>query len=792
LNVPGTSSSTTARHSLEPADPSSRSADHENSLNPGMFKRIAKDQIEIWTFPRRMTWADADILVPFGMTAGALLATDSDYSRGLSNSPSRLNNSVKFSNYGVGAMAGIGAGLYVVGHFTHDDHKKETAILSGEAALNSYIVTTGLKYAFGRLRPLDQPQYSGQFWSGGSSMPSEHAAAAWSIASVIAHEYPGPLTSVLVYSLASAISMARVTGKQHFNSDVFIGSAIGWYVGKQAYRAHHDPEVGGTEWQSYGEFTNSGPNVRTTSLGTTFVPLNSWIYPALKRLIALGYIQSEFMGMQPWSRQECAGMVDEAGDRISASTNVSAEVDGLYSSLHREFAKDSERIGGGRPDEMSARVESLYSSVTGINGPPLNDSYHFGQTIVDNFGRPYAEGFNAIAGGSGWVTQGRFSIYASGEYQYAPSSSPYPAAVNNAIAAMDDNPVQSGAFPSTSQFHLMDTYVASNQSNWIFSFGKQSLWWSPNYSNAFLLSDNAAPMYMFRISRQAPFEIPGLSRVLGPMKIEFFVGKLSGNQFPARPFLHGEKFSFKPSPNLEFGFTRTGEMAGVGRPTTPKAIWLSYTTLTSSVDFGAINPGKRTSGFDVNYRIPYLRDWLTIYADSLATDNTSPFADLSRAAFSPGIYLTRFPKLHKLDLRLEAAYTDTPKVTTRPAVAAAFGHFIYYDSFYHDLYMNEGNIIGSWVGREGHGYQAWSTYHASARNWIQFGYRHADVASDFIPGGGNINDASVNANWWIRNDLNVSALLQYEKWNYPLLSPTPQTNWTSSVQVQFYPLSWRK
>ena len=153
-------------------------------------------------------------------------------------------------------MAGIGGGLYVMGHFTHDDHKKETAILAGEAALNSYLVTTGLKYTFGRLRPLDQPQYSGQFWSGGSSMPSEHSAAAWAIASVIAHEYPGPLTTLLVYSLASAISMARVTGKQHFNSDVFIGSAIGWYAGKQAYRAHHDPEVGGTEWQSYGEFTN--------------------------------------------------------------------------------------------------------------------------------------------------------------------------------------------------------------------------------------------------------------------------------------------------------------------------------------------------------------------------------------------------------------------------------------------------------------------------------------------------------------------------------------------------------
>ena len=502
------------------------------------------------------------------------------------------------------------------------------------------------------------------------AMPSEHAAAAWSIASVIAHEYPGPMTSIFVYGLASAMSMARVTGKQHFNSDVFIGSAIGWYVGrKQAYRAHHDPELGGSEWESYSESKDGGPNGKTTSLGTTFVPLNSWIYPALKRLIALGYIQSQFIDMQPWSRLECAKMVEEAGERISTATNTTAEVEGLYSSLFREFVTDSERLGGGRPDQISARVESLYTSVTGISGTPLNDSYHFGQTIVDNFGRPYAEGFNAFAGASGWVTQGRFSLYVSGEYQYAPSSPAYPEAVNNAIAAVDRNPIQSGAIPSTNQFHLMDAYVASNQSNWIFSFGKQSLWWSPDYSNALLLSNNAAPMYMFRISREAPFEIPGLSRVLGPMKLEFFIGKLSGNQFPARPVLHGEKFSFKPSPNLELGFTRTGEMAGVGRPTTPTSIWLSYTSLASSVSYGAINPGKRTSGFDFSYRIPYVRDWLTIYADSLATDNVSPFADLARAAFSPGIYLTHFPKLTKLDLRLEASYTDTPKGTAKSRAA---------------------------------------------------------------------------------------------------------------------------
>ena len=767
--------------------PSGSSAQDAKSLG----KRFVLDQVQLWTFPAHLTWADADLVVPIGATTGILLATDTDVSRSLSNSPSRLKNSTTFSNVGVGTLIGVGGGLYAWGKFTHDDHKKETGFLAGEAAINAYLVTTALKYSFGRTRPLQAPLYQGDFFHGGVSMPSEHASASWAIASVIAHEYPGTLTGILVYGLAGAVSMSRVTAKQHFPSDVFIGSLIGWYAGKQAYRAHHDPELGGSEWLSYGEF-KKGSSDRSSSLGTTYVPLNSWIYPAMKRLIALGYIQSEFMDMQPWSRLECARMVQEAGERIADTTDVSAEVDGIYTSLVKEFAIDSERIGGGSSTDTTARVEEAYTRIMGIDGPTLHDSNHFGQTIIDDFGRPFGEGVNAIAGGSGWATQGRFALYGSGEYEYAPSSPTYSAAVNNAIAVMDRNSVQAGTFPATSQFRLLDTYVSSTQANWILSFGKQNLWWSPDYSNAFIISNNAAPLYMFRISRAAPFEIPYISKILGPMKLEFFIGKLSGNEFPPRPVLHGEKFSFKPVPNLEFGFSRTAEMAGVGRPVTPHSVFLSYFSLTNSTNYGAINPGKRTSSFDMNYRIPGLRDWLSVYADSLATDNITPFADLRRGAFAPGLYLTRIPKLEKFDLRVEAAYTDTPKVWSPPQVPlAAYGQFNYFDSFYLDLYTNEGFITGSPVGREGHSYQAWSTYHAGPRNWVQFAYRHTSVAPDFIPGGGNANDASISVNWWVHGSLNITGLLQYEKWNYPLLAPTPQTNWTSSVGLNFYPQSWK-
>jgi hypothetical protein len=95
------------------------------------------------------------------------------------------------------------------------------------------------------------------------------------------------------------------------------------------------------------------------------------------------------------------------------------------------------------------------------------------------------------------------------------------------------------------------------------------------------------------------------------------------------------------------------------------------------------------------------------------------------------------------------------------------------------------------MGREGKGIRAISTYWLSPRDNIQFAYREAKVAKDFIPSGETINDGSVAANWWVRDVVSFSASVQYEKWLAPVLAAAPQTNWTSSVEVSFWPRNWR-
>jgi hypothetical protein len=770
-----------ASSSALPADPEARTADESASLGLHLLKNLEEDQKAVWTSPAHLDLVDAEWLVPLGAAAGGLLATDTEYSKHLSNSPARLKDSLNFSNYGIGAMAGVGGGFYLWGQMTHDEHKIETGILAGEAAIDSYGVAEIFKYALGRERPLAD-DYRGNFWHGGDSMPSEHAAAAWSIASVIAHEYPGPLTSILAYGMAGAVSASRISAKQHFPSDVLIGSAIGWFVGQHVYRAHHDPELGGGAWESYAESQDDAPEGKRSPAGSPYVELDSWIYPALERMAALGYVHAEYLGMRPWTRIECAHLVEEAAEKLESAESSRGDIQEAYAALEKEFRPDLEALERG--NNWSARVESLYSRSLGIDGQPLHDGYHFGETIVDDYGRPYAEGFNSINGFSGWGTEGRFTVYVRGEFEQAGSSPTYPEDVRNAIAFLDVNPVQPGTFPAQSQFELLDTYVSAPLDNWDLSFGKQSLWWGPNDGSAFLFSDNAAPIYMFRASRISPIVLPWFFRWLGPMKIDAFYGKLSGNAFPPRPLIHGEKISFKPTRDLELGFTRTAEMGGAGRALTLGAVWHSYLGVdrSSALQPNNENPGKRTGGLDASWRPPYISNWLTLNLDMIADDDPSPLANPPRSGYDMGFYMPRVPKVPKLDLRFEAINTDL----------SVRGHFIYFDSFYHDLYTNKGNLIGSWVGREGMGFLAQSTYWLGARNSVELGYRHMKVDGDFIPGGGTLNDVSARVSYWLGEEWNISSFVQWEKWNFPLLAATAQTNWTASLEIGFWPRSWRR
>jgi len=536
---------------------------------------------------------------------------------------------------------------------------------------------------------------------------------------------------------------------------------------------------------------NASPS-ETWTAGSPYVPVDWWVYPAMERLYALGYVDTAYLGLRPWTRMSIAHMLERSAGRIEAATGDD-EARQIYLALVREFQPDVERaVSEPRP---YAEPESVYTLLRGISGIPLRDSYHLGQSIVDDYGRPYEAGFNNSTGFSAFAEAGRFSLYWRGEFQHAPPAAGYSPALAAYLSNNIDeipfaqNPHQDtipeGPIPQSDGMRVMEANLSFLMLGHEISFGKDDHWLGPDRGASMQWGDNAENIYDFEIDRVEPLHIPGLSRLTGPFRYDFFVGSLKGHTYYNDPWVHAEKISFKPTRNLEFGFSRMVIWGGKGHePITLHTFlrsFFSLTNVTGAVKYSADDPGYRLGTFDFSYRLPYLRKWVTLYTDSLVHDDVSPVSAPRRAGVHPGLYLARFPRFEDLSLRVEGASTDTESASLQS------GQFLYWEQVQRQGPTNKGFLVGDWTGRQGKGGQAWLTYHLSPDEDVELEYRRAKAASGFIPGGTTQNDFAVQIRKRVLKDFEVFGRVQYEGWKAPIYLPGAQNDTSATVRVTWFP-----
>lgn len=228
--------------------PPTQQAKPSPSLERRFLKNILRDQRAIWTSPFDAGRGDAKWLVPFGFSTIALLATDHRSASELAENGDNLSR-LRISRYisrggSFYTTGGITAAFYLIGRASGNARAREAGLLGAESLIDSGIVAQALKLATQRTRPREDDA-SGEFFNGGNSFPSGHATSAWSLATVVAYEYGQhhPLVRFGAYGLATAVSLSRYTGRNHFLSDVLVGSAIGYGIGRYVYRTHHDTSL---------------------------------------------------------------------------------------------------------------------------------------------------------------------------------------------------------------------------------------------------------------------------------------------------------------------------------------------------------------------------------------------------------------------------------------------------------------------------------------------------------------------------------------------------------------------
>ena len=393
--------------------------------------------------------------------------------------------------------------------------------------------------------------------------------------------------------------------------------------------------------------------------GSVYVPLDNWVYPALDRLHALGYVDTAYLGLRPWTRTSIAHMLELSADRIETDRK-NDEARSIFTALVREFGSDIDRSNSGDAARR-AQLESAYTQFRGIGGTPLHDSFHLGQSIVDDYGRPYENGFNNSSGFSARASAGRFSLYFRGETQYAPSAAGYSPALAaqllNQIDSIADSgnsvfaTIPEGPIAATGKLRVMEAALSYHLLGHEISFDKNDHWLGPDKGASMLWGNNAENIYEFQINRIEPLRVPGLSSIIGPLRYDFFVGGLHGHTLipnpaaatdptqatstpdepnvinPGNPWVHMEKIGFKPTRDLEFGFSRLVVWGGEGHaPITIHTFlhsFFSFQNVAGNQKPGRTKKRKRRSWISPRHlrfrlrRLPYLSHWITLYTDSL-------------------------------------------------------------------------------------------------------------------------------------------------------------------------------
>ena len=298
---------------------------------------------------------------------------------------------------------------------------------------------------------------------------------------------------------------------------------------------------------------------------------------------------------------------------------------------------------------------------------------------------------------------------------------------------------------------------------------------------------------MLRVNRVTPAYLPGFLRAVGPIHLDLFMARQGGVHYvrlgtnfvpygtankalTPPPYLWGVHLTVKPTEHLELGIAHTVLFAGYGRPFTFGTFFHTFSVLGNGQP---VDPGKRVTEVNLRYHIPFYRRAIQVYAEGMAWDDPIEGKFISRFAWDPGVYISELPKLHHFDARFEGVYTNLPK--------DYYVGYFYSNPHYAQGYTNYGQILGSWVGRQGVGGQASTTRWFSPQTRATFFFRKM-VATEALLQGGSNSDVGVSGSMRVRPQIEVNGLAQYESWKFPLLGNTSRSNFTASFEIRFYPV----
>lgn len=450
------------------------------------------------------------------------------------------------------------------------------------------------------------------------------------------------------------------------------------------------------------------------------IPVSDRVYDQLDKLIGHGLIKNVIMGQRPWSRMEMGRMVKEARDNLK---QICKEEDrdinclekgnlgfAILKNLEGEFA---EEIGFLDNKKYSKPVSfhplsNLQVSYTFLDSPsriiPFDNNVGKIQAVLNPLvqnkeGRHYVDGSNFALESQHWFRLTKFFSF-------------------NAIPRFE------GLFPdqgaNDANIIAQNFYGKFTFHKLELEFGRDSLVWGQGKHGGIILSDNARPLDMLKLSNDRLVHIP----VLGNFKGTLYVANLGPEQEFKKSFFSGLKLSFEPAKWLELGFSRALIIGGQDAPQPSagdvfKEFFFSRGGFLSSSGIQDQNFSNSIYGWEFRFRIPPWHN--TAFYFEMFSDDSFFSRYRTNWAYYTGFYVPRIDFNGKFDFRFE--FKNFPAL------------FYRHGTFLSGWTLNQ-QILGDPLGPDSRSFMAEIFYTVNIKHRLGLKFEHASRDSDIwiVPG----------------------------------------------------------
>ncbi len=434
---------------------------------------------------------------------------------------------------------------------------------------------------------------------------------------------------------------------------------------------------------------------------STNVPLGHWSYDAVEKLVNYHLIDGAMLTTKPLSRLEMARHVAEARDSLAQMDDAPEVLTAIVERLTREYQGELIQLGA---------LAGVYDGATSLK--PIEDPYarylYASQTpeLENRRGDLFQKGSNFRAGfASRGTLFDTFAFYLHPEYAGAPEDG--------------------------SEVRLVEGYGKVGIGPFELEAGRDSLWWGPGRHGSILMSNNARPFDMLKITNPEPILLPWIFRAVGPVRVEWFLAQLEADRDFPHALLSGVRVNIKPHPGVEMGASRVVIFGGHGQPGLD---FFDYFKPFGAFSEEAAN--NQLAGFDGSILIPLPQNRLLrsvkLYAD---------FAGEDEAGFVPtkwgevlGVQFNDLFKTGRTDLRIE--YADD--------IVPGYPNVFYTHSLYSSGYTYEGRVIGHHMGTQSRDFFVQLSHYLTNDLIVEFAYdRHTHGDSPATRATANIFELGV-------------------------------------------------